>query len=156
MGLSKNQKLTLRVAFLSIVISGAVSGVGIFIQHQDLSKDRASRCNEDTSQFQSELSKTNDLVLKGAGDIKLGLKSQEADNISDVLLNYRRDVRLFDKKMRKHSCSPEKLGKINSLASEIELARNGVINESDFKLNKLLELSKLLAQDDSLASDCCN
>ena len=131
MALSQNQKLTLWVAFLSILICGAVSGVGIFIQHRDLSKDRASRCNEDISQFQSVLSQTNDSILKGAGDIKLGFKTQEADKVSDVLINYRRDVRLFDKKLRNHTCSLGTLEKINSLSSEIESTRKDVINGSD-------------------------
>lgn len=155
MALSQNQKLTLGIAVLSFVISAAVSGLGIWLQHKDLSKDRAARCNDDVAQFQSDLSVAVDSLLKSAGDLKLGLKTVEAGQLDDLLINYRRNIRLFEKKQKSRSCSSQKADQFNGLTTEIDSVRNNIASGSDFGLNKLIDLSKALAQDDSLSPDCC-
>jgi hypothetical protein len=156
MALSQNQNLTLWVAFLSIVISGAVSGIGIFIQHNDLSKDRTSRCRENIDQFQSDLSVVNDSLLKSAGDVRLGIKTREANKLNDILVSYRRSIRLLEKKLRGNSCSSNKGTRFRGLTSEIDSVRTQVFSQNEFKLNKLIDLGKRLAQDESLSIDCCN
>lgn len=151
MALSHNQMITFGIASLSLVISV----VGTCLQHSDLSKDRTARCNDEVAQFQSDLSVTTDSLLKSAGDFKLGVKTLEAGQLDDVLINFRRSLRLFEKKQRSHSCSSNKTSQFTILTREIDSVRDSVSTESDFKLNKLIELGKTLAQDDALPSDCC-
>lgn len=147
MSLSSNQKLTIGIACLGLIISSG-SAIFSYFQFQSQSYDQKLRCNDTLAQLQSDISTKNDALLSVAMIVKLDSKHTN-EQLDNVLMDYRRILNLFDKK---RICS-EIVGK--KIIKEIDEVRESVINHNDFKLNVLIEAGKTLAQDQNIYSKCC-
>src|SRR4051812_5806007 len=116
MSLSTNQKITLSIAGFTVVLSFIFSSFSLYFswdQKTQSTTDRISRCNDMVAQFQSDLSTKSDGILKEATNIRLG-SEQSKIQIDDLLIEYRRFVRLFEKKQTCSSPSSDAIQKLTS------------------------------------------